>query len=396
MRFSYAESMTDPSFYGPLACARGRGGRVPLDGHTGQHLLPAARHEHAYPYNPDGSREFLEDRPFLEPFSLIPALGAATSFSLRFTTFVVKVPIRNPVLLAKQATSTAVLTGGRSVPRRGHQPVARGLRRARGGVGSTAGAAWMSRSPSCAELAYGGYFEYQGKDFTVPAVKIAPVPAEPIPVLIGGHVDAACSAGPPAWATAGCTPGRPRGPAPAARSAHRVAPLRRGGTTLRSPRDLDGCLQRRRRPPPGGTGRDRRDRRLPLVSTRPARTRSRSVRSSITCAASPTPSSRKRDPVEGRCAASPDSYSQGLASRRLALAALLPPGWSVSSQFIKVPAEREPDCRPAGQQRVVLQRRRVQGAGRRSPSRPLTRSRASRARAARRPPCGNRSAACPT
>jgi len=40
-------------------------------------------------------------------------------------------------------------------------------------------------------LAAGGYFEYQGKTFTLPPVKIAPVPTEPIPVLIGGHADAA-------------------------------------------------------------------------------------------------------------------------------------------------------------------------------------------------------------
>ncbi len=40
-------------------------------------------------------------------------------------------------------------------------------------------------------LAAGGYFEFEGKSFTLPPVKIAPVPAEPIPVLIGGHSDAA-------------------------------------------------------------------------------------------------------------------------------------------------------------------------------------------------------------
>ena len=73
--------------------------------------------EHAdsvYPFNPDGTREFLEDKPFLEPFSLIPALGAVTE-RIRFITFVLKLPVRHPVLVAKQATSTAVLTGNRLV-----------------------------------------------------------------------------------------------------------------------------------------------------------------------------------------------------------------------------------------------------------------------------------------
>ena len=64
------------------------------------------------PYTPDGDRQFLEGKPFIEPFSLIPALGAVTE-RLRFTTFVVKLPIRHPVLVAKQAASVAVLTDDR-------------------------------------------------------------------------------------------------------------------------------------------------------------------------------------------------------------------------------------------------------------------------------------------
>src|ERR1700722_15248743 len=106
MRFSYAESMTDPTFYAPLARAAEEAGYHSM-------VIPDSicyprEASSVYPYNPDGTREFLEDKPFLEPFSLIPALGAVTS-QIRFTTFVIKVPVRNPGLLAKQATSTAVL-----------------------------------------------------------------------------------------------------------------------------------------------------------------------------------------------------------------------------------------------------------------------------------------------
>ena len=39
-------------------------------------------------------------------------MGAVTE-RLRFTTFVVKLPIRHPVLVAKSAASVAVLTGNR-------------------------------------------------------------------------------------------------------------------------------------------------------------------------------------------------------------------------------------------------------------------------------------------
>ena len=132
MRFSYAESMTDPSFYAPLARAAEEAG---YDSMVVPDSICYPLHASSrYPFNPDGSREFLEDKPFLEPFSLIPALGAVTT-RLRFVTFVVKLPVRNPVLVAKQATSTAVLTGNRLVLGVGHQPVARGLRGARRAVG---------------------------------------------------------------------------------------------------------------------------------------------------------------------------------------------------------------------------------------------------------------------
>ena len=187
MRFCYAESMTDPSFYAPLARAAEEAGFASM-------MVPDSicYPEHAdsrYPFNPDGSREFLEDKPFLEPFSLIPALGAVTR-QLRFITFVLKLPVRHPVLAAKQATSTAVLTGNRLVLGVGTSPWREDY--------EVLGVDWDTRGQRLDEeiailrgLAAGGYFEYHGKIFDLPPVKIAPVPTAPIPVLIGGHSDAA-------------------------------------------------------------------------------------------------------------------------------------------------------------------------------------------------------------
>ena len=68
----------------------------------------------AIAYTPDGSREFLEDKPFLEPFSLIPYLAACTE-RIRFTTSVVKLPLRHPVLAAKQVATIDRLCDGRFV-----------------------------------------------------------------------------------------------------------------------------------------------------------------------------------------------------------------------------------------------------------------------------------------
>jgi alkanesulfonate monooxygenase SsuD/methylene tetrahydromethanopterin reductase-like flavin-dependent oxidoreductase (luciferase family) len=106
VRFSYAESMTEPSYYAPLAVAAEEAGYDSMV--VPDSICYPREAVSTYPFNPDGTREFLEDKPFLEPFTLIPALGAVTS-RLRFVTFVLKLPVRDPVLTAKQATSTAVL-----------------------------------------------------------------------------------------------------------------------------------------------------------------------------------------------------------------------------------------------------------------------------------------------
>jgi len=37
----------------------------------------------------------------------------------------------------------------------------------------------------------GGYFEFHGEFYDIERIKMAPVPSEPIPILIGGHSDPA-------------------------------------------------------------------------------------------------------------------------------------------------------------------------------------------------------------
>src|SRR5437660_12786889 len=102
--------MIDPTFYLPLAKAAEEAGyrSFSVPDNVGYVEASDAR----YPYTPDGDRSFLHEKPFLEPFSLIPAMGAVTE-KLRFVTFVLKLPIRSPHLVAKSATSVAVLTDNR-------------------------------------------------------------------------------------------------------------------------------------------------------------------------------------------------------------------------------------------------------------------------------------------
>ena len=114
MRFSYAESMTDPSFYAPLARAAEAAGYDSMV--VPDSICYPQESVSVYPFNPDGTREFLEDKPFLEPFSLIPALGAVTE-RLRFVTFVLKLPDAQPGAGGQSRSPRwpVLLAGGRLV-----------------------------------------------------------------------------------------------------------------------------------------------------------------------------------------------------------------------------------------------------------------------------------------
>jgi probable F420-dependent oxidoreductase len=179
--------MTDPAFYLPLARAAEEAGYDSMV--VPDSICYPERADSRYPFNPDGTREFLEDKPFLEPFSLIPAMGAVTG-RIRFVTFVLKLPVRNPVLVAKQATSTAVLTGNRLLLGVGTSPWREDY--------DVLGIPWGARGRRMDEelaivrgLSSGGYFEHHGEVFEVPSIKIAPVPSAPLPILVGGHGEAA-------------------------------------------------------------------------------------------------------------------------------------------------------------------------------------------------------------
>jgi len=187
MRFTYAESMCDPSQLLPLARACDESG-------WSSFVVPdsIAYPEHSdskYPYTPDGDRRFLDGKPFIDPFLLMAAMGAVTS-RLRFTTFVVKLPIRHPVLVAKQLSSAAVLTGGRVAFGVGTSPWPEDF--------EITGVAWKDRGRRMDEmieivrgLLTGGYYEFHGKHFDIPSIKLCPVPEQPVPILIGGHSEAA-------------------------------------------------------------------------------------------------------------------------------------------------------------------------------------------------------------
>ncbi len=187
MRFSYAEALTQVEYYVPLAQAAERAGFTSMT--VPDSVIYPRESDTRYPYTDDGDRGFLEDKDFVETMILITHLAAATT-TLRFTPFVLKLPIRPPVLVAKQAASVAVLSNNRLGLGVGLSPWPEDF--------VAMGVPWEQRgrrTDECIDiirgLTAGGYFAYSGEFFEVPSMKQSPVPTRPIPILVGGHADGA-------------------------------------------------------------------------------------------------------------------------------------------------------------------------------------------------------------
>lgn len=187
MRFTYAEAMTRAEYYAPLAQAAERAGYTSMT--VADSLIYPRESDATYPYTDTGDREFLEDKEFIETMVLVTHLAAVTS-TLRFTPFVLKLPVRPPVLVAKQASSIAFLSDNRLGLGIGLSPwpedfVAMGVPWARRG----------KRMDECMDilrgLTTGDFFSYDGEFFQLPAMKQTPAPTQPVPLLVGGHSEAA-------------------------------------------------------------------------------------------------------------------------------------------------------------------------------------------------------------
>lgn len=183
MRFAYHASMCSPEFYLPLAVAVEEAG---FDTFTlPDSICYPEESDSQYPYNATGDREFLDGVPFLEPFSLIPAMGAVTS-RIRFTTSVLKLAVRQPVVVAKSVSSVAVLTNNRLGLGVGISPWPDDF--------AACQIPWEKRGKRMDEmidivkgLMGGEYFSYDGEIFQLDSIKICPAPSQPVPILIGGH-----------------------------------------------------------------------------------------------------------------------------------------------------------------------------------------------------------------
>ncbi|WP_373080812.1 TIGR03619 family F420-dependent LLM class oxidoreductase [Zhongshania sp.] len=187
MKFSYNPSMCPPEQYVPLALAAEELG---FNSMAFPDSLCYPEHSSAnYPYNGDGSREFLKDMPFVEPLVTIPFLAGQTK-RLRFNTSVYKLAVRQPLVVAKQLATLAALCGDRFDFGVGISPWPEDFEGCH--------VPWAARGQRLDDqieiirgLLSGEFFSYTGKQLSIASMQLCPSPKTPIPILIGGHSDAA-------------------------------------------------------------------------------------------------------------------------------------------------------------------------------------------------------------
>lgn len=187
MRFSYQIGMCEPDHYLALARAAEQAG---FDGiAVSDSICYPQQASSKYPYNKDGSREFLESVPFVESLISVAAMAAVTE-KIRFATFVYKLAVRQAPVVAKQVQGIQVLSGNRFDFGVGISPWEEDF--------AVCNVPWEKRGKRFDEqidilrgLESGEFFGYAGEMHDMPANKMNPVPSQPTSVLIGGHAEPA-------------------------------------------------------------------------------------------------------------------------------------------------------------------------------------------------------------
>jgi len=143
-----------------------------------------------YPFSADGERWWPAETPFLDPLVAIPAMAAVTEH-ITFLTNVFKLPLRHPLLVAKQVASIAALSDDRFrigvgiswIPEEfawiGTDMSTRGAR--------TDEAVEIIRAVCAGDGPH--WVEHHGRHYDFDRLMISPAPASPVRVLVGGHSD---------------------------------------------------------------------------------------------------------------------------------------------------------------------------------------------------------------
>ena len=142
-----------------------------------------------YPYSADGERIWDAETPCIDPWVAIPAMAAVTS-RIRFFSNVLKLAIREPILVAKTVGSAACLSGDRVALGVGLSWMPEEFRFLRQDM-RTRGARVDEAIEVIRALLRGGMVEHHGAHYDFDALQLSPAPRRPVPIYVGGTSPAA-------------------------------------------------------------------------------------------------------------------------------------------------------------------------------------------------------------
>jgi probable F420-dependent oxidoreductase len=153
------------------------------------HLFTPTGLTSLYPYTRDGSYAMSADDPFYDPLALFGVLAGATE-RLKIGTGVLIGAYRHPIVLAKTLASIERFAPGRLILGLGsgwmkEEFEAVGITRDRRGPR-------LSEYIRALRLLWGGEtVAFDGEFYSWPEAGFLPAPSAPIPIIVGGHSDAA-------------------------------------------------------------------------------------------------------------------------------------------------------------------------------------------------------------
>jgi probable F420-dependent oxidoreductase len=145
-----------------------------------------AHTDSTYPYADTAAiRDYIGATPFIEPLVAMTWMAAVTQ-RIRLYPSVLKVPTRQPLVLAKALSSLAVLSGERILLGAGLSPWKEDF--SYNGVSFGKRGRLMDECIAILRGAMSGeYFEYHSENYDFGRMKMNPVPARPVPIIVGGH-----------------------------------------------------------------------------------------------------------------------------------------------------------------------------------------------------------------
>jgi probable F420-dependent oxidoreductase len=153
------------------------------------HVVTPLRVESRYPYATDGEIFWDPAAPYPEPWILASVLAQATR-RLRFMTYVYVLPLRDPFSVAKSVSTAAFYSEGRVVLGVGAGWMEDEFR-ALGRPFRERGRRMDDMLVVIRKLLGGGPVEHHSAFHDFAPLQLAPVPAQRVPIWVGGHSDAA-------------------------------------------------------------------------------------------------------------------------------------------------------------------------------------------------------------